>query len=174
MDQADYFELLDVPNTATPAEIKKAFYKNSRCYHPDRFFQLPDDELKARVNAVYKRLTEAYAVLKEDAKRQKYLADITGPERAQKLRFTEASEAEARQQKKKEQEEQIGTTPKGRQFYATGVADLEAGRFTSAERNFKMAVTFEPANARYKERLKEAQDKLLEETRKSGGQFKIR
>ena len=79
---------------ATPAEIKKAFYKNSRCYHPDRFFQLPDDELKARVNAVYKRLTEAYAVLKEDAKRQKYLADITGPERAQKLRFTEASEAD--------------------------------------------------------------------------------
>jgi DnaJ-domain-containing protein 1 len=173
LDRLDYFELLGVEKGAPPAEIKRAFYKNSRTWHPDRFYQVRDLALKERVHDVYKRVTEAYAVLRDDVKRPQYLADISGPDRAQKLRFTEAREAEARVQKKKEQEEQIGTTPKGRQFYATAAADLDGGRFSSAERNLKMALTYEPQNARYKEKLKEAQDKLLEESRKSGSQFKI-
>ncbi len=174
MDQLDYFELLRVEKGATPSEIKRAFYASSRTWHPDRFYHVQIPALKDRVHELYKRLTEAYAVLREDGKRQKYLADVTGLDRAQKLRFTEASEAEARAQKKKEQEEQLGTTPKGRQFYTTGAADLEAGRFAAAERNLKMALTFEPSNARFKEKLKEAQDKLLEESRNDGGTFKIR
>lgn len=174
MDSLDYFELLGIEPTASPAEIKKSFYKGSRTFHPDRFFQMPDGPLKEHVNAVYMRLTEAYAVLKEDQKRGKYIGDVSGPERAQKLRFTEASETEAKQQKKKEQEEQIGTTPKGRQFYQTGVTDFDAGRFGAAERNLKMALTYEPGNQKYKEKFKEAQDKVLEEQRKSGSSFKIK
>jgi curved DNA-binding protein CbpA len=174
MNALDYFELLRLEKSADPGAIKRAFYAQSRTWHPDRFFHLPNPMLKERVHELYKRLTEAYAVLRDDGKRLKYLADVTGPERAQKLRFTESSEVEARAQKKKEQEEQIGTTPKGRQFFQTGAADLDAGRLAAAERNLKMALTFEPSNALFKAKLKEAQDKLLEEARKSGSQFKIK
>ncbi|MBX5484572.1 MAG: DnaJ domain-containing protein [Myxococcaceae bacterium] len=174
MDQLDYFEILGLEKAASPAEIKKAFYRGSRTFHPDKFFHVGEEELKKKVQAVYMRITEAYAILRDDAKRAKYIGDVTGPDRAQKLRFTEASEAEVKLQKKKELDEQIGTTPKGRQFYQTAVADLEAGRLAAAERNLKMALTFEPGNQRYKEKLKEAQDKLLEESRKSGSQFKIK
>ncbi|MFY0575050.1 hypothetical protein ACN28S_12365 [Cystobacter fuscus] len=65
-------------------------------------------------------------------------------------------------------EEQIGSNPKGRQFYQTGAADADAGRWASAERNLKMALTYEPANTRYKEKLAEVQKVLLEESRKQG------
>ena len=174
MSQLDYYELLGLQKTAAPGEIKKAFYAASRTWHPDRFYHHTDAGLREGVHELYKRITEAYAVLRDDLKRPRYVADVTGPERAHKLRFSEQSETEARQQKKKEVQEQIGLTPKGRQFYQSGLADLEGGRWSSAERNLKMALTFEPQNARYKEKLKEAQDKLLEESRKSGSQFKIK
>jgi DnaJ-class molecular chaperone len=174
MNRLDYFELFGLQKTAPPAEIKKAFYNASRTWHPDRFYHLADGILKKRVHDVYKRFTEAYAILRDDTKRPKYVRDVTGPERAHKLRFTEQSEVEARQQKKKEAQEQIGSTSKGRQFYMTGAADLEAGRWAQAERNLKMALTFEPQNARYKEKLQEAQHKVHEHSRGAGSQFKIK
>lgn len=173
LDALDYFEILRVPQEVSPAEIKKAFYRESRLYHPDRFFHLTDQALKSRVHDLYKRITEAYFVLRDDVKRPRYLADVNGPERARKLRFSEASEVETKQATRKEQEEQIGTTPKGRQFYQTGVADLEAGRNAAAERNLKMALTYEPTNARYKEKLAEAQQRLKAEAQ-PGDPFKIR
>ncbi|WP_235216992.1 J domain-containing protein [Archangium violaceum] len=174
LDQMDYFEILMVERSAAPADIKKAFYRESRTYHPDRFFHLDNKELKDQVHDLYKRVTEAYYVLRDDAKRRQYTANISGPERAQKLRFTESSEAETRAASKRQVEEQIGVHPKGRQFYQTGAADADAGRWASAERNLKMALTYEPANTRYKEKLAEVQKVLLEESRKQGDAFKIR
>ncbi|HZI02541.1 MAG TPA: DnaJ domain-containing protein [Archangium sp.] len=174
LDEMDYFEVLMVERTTVPADIKKAFYRESRTYHPDRFFHLDNKELKERVNELYKRVTEAYYVLRDDAKRRQYTANISGPERAQKLRFTESSEVETRAASKRQVEEQTGVHPKGRQFYQTGAADADAGRWSSAERNLKMALTYEPANTRYKEKLAEVQKVLLEESRKQGDTFKIR
>jgi len=172
LKQMDYFELLHCEKTASPDAIKRAFYQWSRTFHPDRFYQLRDPKLKERVHDVYKRMTEAYYVLKDDRKRAKYLADVSGADRTQKLRFTEMSEVETKQAQKKELDEQVGVHPKGRQFFKTGLTDLEAGRWAAAERNFKMALTFEPQNAKYKDKAKEASDKVFESTR--GDQFKIK
>ena len=113
------------------------------------------------MNELYKRITEAYYVLRDDSKRKKYLADVTGADRKAKLRFTEAAETETKLEQKKAQEEQIGTHPKGRQFFQTGMQDFEAQRWAGAERNFKMALTYEPQNARYKEKLTEVQVTLV-------------
>jgi hypothetical protein len=172
IDELDYFQILKITAEASVADIKSAFYRESRTYHPDRYFHLADQEAKSRVNEVYKRITEAYYVLRDDVKRRRYHADITSPQRAQKLRFTEASEVETKQQVKKEQEEQIGVHPKGRQFYATAMKDVEGSRWSSAERNLKMALTYEPSNARYKEKMLEVQAKLNVESK--GQQFKLK
>ncbi len=174
LNTLDYFQILNIEKTANPVEIKTAFHRWSRAYHPDRFYQLADKELKLRVNEVYKRITEAYYILRDDVKRKAYLTDIGGPERIQKLRFTEASELETKAAVRKEHDEQIGTHPKGRQFFQTGMTDFEAKRWAAAERNFKMALTFEPANPRYKEKLEEARQNLYQESKKAGDPFKIR
>jgi DnaJ-class molecular chaperone len=174
LNSLDYFQILNVEKTATPVEIKTAFHRWSRAYHPDRFYQLADKQLKQRVNEVYKRITEAYYILRDDGKRKAYLSDISGSERIQKLRFTEASELETKAAIRKEHDEQIGTHPKGRQFFQTGMTDFDAQRWAAAERNFKMALTFEPANPRYKEKLEEARQNLYQESKKAGDPFKIR
>lgn len=153
LDELDYFQVLKLPYDATAAEIRAAFHKESRLYHPDRYFHLTDETLKSRIHRIYKRITEAYAVLREEGTRARYLGGVTGPERASRLRYTEESEWE----RKKAREEEMGSTPQGRKFHGAGLVDLAAGRFDAALRNFRAALMYEPGNALYKEKADEAQ-----------------
>jgi len=66
MSQRDYYEVLEVSNTASDAEIKKAFRRLAMKYHPDRN---PDDE-SAEIN--FKEAKEAFDVLSNPNKRAAY------------------------------------------------------------------------------------------------------
>ncbi len=160
LDTLDYFQVLKVPQTASPAQIKEAFYRESRSYHPDRYNALPPCAIKEHSNRIFKRVAEAYVTLRDDRKRAKYLQDINGPDREKRLRFTEDSEKEAQAEKKKAIEEQFGQTPKGRQLFQQALKDLEADKPDAAVRNLKMAITFEPSNEKFKEMLRDAEKKV--------------
>lgn len=67
----DYYQILGVPRTASDAEVKKAFRKLAREYHPD----VAKDKKKAEEK--FKEVNEAYEVLGDPAKRKKY--DELGP-----------------------------------------------------------------------------------------------
>lgn len=63
MTKRDYYEVLGVPKTASEDEIKKAFRKAAVKYHPDKE---GGDEAK------FKEINEAYEVLKDRQKKQRY------------------------------------------------------------------------------------------------------
>lgn len=149
LDQLDYFQILKVAPDASEREIKTAYYREARIFHPDRSFHLGDPALSERLLAIHKRVTEAYTVLRDEASRKAYHARITGPDRERHLRWR-VEEAPARA-------EQVGTTDKGRGLYGAALADLEAGNLDAAERNLKMALIFEPANDRYRRKLEEVE-----------------
>jgi curved DNA-binding protein CbpA len=174
LDALDYFQVLQIPDTAVALDIKRAFYRESRVYHPDRFFHLEDSQAKEDIGRIYRRITEAYYVLRDEAKRRKYLADLASPERAAKLRYTEASEAELKAESKKAQEDEFGTNPKARPFFKSAMTDMISQNWAGAERNLKLGLTYEPGNQKFKERLGEVQKKLDEHRRTSGDSFKIR
>ena len=153
LESLDYYEVLRIPTSAGPAEIKAAYYRESRRYHPDRYAAVESAELRESIGRIYRRVNEAYTVLRDDVRRRKYLADVSGPERAQKLRFTEAEESEVKQEQKQKMEEQFGLTPNGRKFYAAALKEAEGKRWEAAERALKSALMYEPQNAKFKELL---------------------
>lgn len=67
----DYYQVLGVARDASEADIKKAFRKLARQYHPD----VAKDKKKAEEK--FKEINEAYEVLSDAEKRRKY--DELGP-----------------------------------------------------------------------------------------------
>jgi curved DNA-binding protein len=65
MDYKDYYEIMGVPREASQDDIKKAYRKLARKYHPD-VSKVADAEER------FKELGEAYEVLKDPEKREAY------------------------------------------------------------------------------------------------------
>ena len=63
----DYYAILGVPRNATPEEIKEAYRRLAKEYHPDKN---PSPEAEE----MFKLINEAYQVLSDPAKRAEYNA----------------------------------------------------------------------------------------------------
>ena len=154
LDELDYYQLLETKPGCKASDLKRAYYGVSRRFHPDANRHRPDDIRKA-AERVSKRVTEAYSVLRDPKRRKVYDERLRGGNGA-RIQLAEA-EAEADRQII---EERMGSTPNGRRFFSLATADIDRGDLASAARNLKMAVTYEPANAYFKQKLDEV-DKAL-------------
>ena len=149
MDELDYYQILHLDQGASQSEVKSAYFSHQRTFHPDANRHL-DADLAGHCARISKRVTEAYCVLRDPRRRSSYDAQLGEGDNRMQLAAARASHV------RKESEDRQGKSPQGRQFYQRAVSALERDDAAAAVNALQMALTFEPGNATFKQKLAEA------------------
>lgn len=71
MNNTKFYDILQVPKTASNEDIKKAYKKLAMKWHPDKWTTKNDAE-KAKAEEKFKEITSAYEILSDPKKREMY------------------------------------------------------------------------------------------------------
>ncbi|HYA11389.1 MAG TPA: DUF4388 domain-containing protein [Thermodesulfovibrionales bacterium] len=101
LPSADYYNILGITKWSTPDEIKRAYLKKAKEFHPDKHFSLMSETLKNKLNSIFSYLTKAYQTLSHPQTKMEY--DQNPPSKAAfaesrplemaKVRFEEGKKA---------------------------------------------------------------------------------
>lgn len=72
LEGKNYYQLLGLDPDADKKAVRSAYFELSRLFHPDSMFGKDLGSFKAKMEAVFKRLTEAYEVLGRNQRRKEY------------------------------------------------------------------------------------------------------
>ena len=74
-----HFDVLRLDRAATEAQVKEAYFRLARRFHPDVHHDPALADLRDKIEAIFVRLAEAYEVLRNPRIRAKYEAQINPP-----------------------------------------------------------------------------------------------
>lgn len=72
----DHFEVLGVKRDATALHVKNAYFALAKIYHPDAVPAASGPQVRDLAADVFARVSEAWGVLGDDAKRAQYVAEL--------------------------------------------------------------------------------------------------
>ena len=72
VSQGNYFRVLDVNDNPTEHEVRVAYYRMAKEYHPDRFFGKASPDVKAKVEEIFRQAAKAYDILNTQEKILQY------------------------------------------------------------------------------------------------------
>ncbi len=135
METQDHYQVLGVERSATAQEIKKAYFKLAKLYHPDRHFEHEMSDMKPKLESLFMRIHEAYDTLNTAAKRDQYTSMLG--------KVSKASKAGQQEQGKAARKESAADQ------YLEGMRKFKAGDFWGAEEAFRWSVRLDPRNSRF-------------------------
>jgi DnaJ-class molecular chaperone len=154
LPKLNYYQLLDVAPDAPPAKIKEAFYRVSRDYHPDRYFRFPNENFRNAVNVIYRRVSEAYTVLRSPEWRKSYDAQLK--ENPENVRFSVEEELKRKQQGGSTYD---GGNGPGKKYWLAAMDALRNKNPAGARIQLQLAIGIEPGNQHFKAKLEELKQK---------------
>ncbi len=152
INELDYYQILKIPQNASSSDLKAAYFRESRNYHPDKYYNEPP-EFNKKVTTIFKRITEAYKILCDPETRAIYTEGINGANRAKNLRYIHGVQGGP-------PKEDEGQTPMGRKYFQMGKMALNNMDYKGAKINFQLALKMEPKNESFQKRLAEAEEML--------------
>ena len=126
----NHFQLLGLSPGAAVEQVKKAYYQRAREYHPDRYFDKPD-EVKALAHEIFTLITQAHFVLTNPEERKKF---------EEYLRTGKTEEDVARE---------AANILNAEVAYQKGLALLKKGNVKGAEEQLRTARELNPQGPEY-------------------------
>lgn len=198
-----YHELLGVPVGADPKTVKRAYFKLSKEFHPDRYFRKQIGPYTQRLERIFKKVLEAHEILSDpelcqvqnqadgalpegvdvvsaaaatsvaaaETPREPYSVPVEGrsgvdprsqaptaPTPTPELRpegkpLSKLDRLRQRMPFKIDHAAMAARRARALEIFRAAEASLEAGRFNEAEAGIRIAITFDPARAQFKEAL---------------------
>lgn len=190
-----YHELLAVDHDADERRIKRAYFKLSKEFHPDRYFRKNIGGYADRLSIIFKRVSEGYEILSDPELRAEMIkSSMEVPQASPSPASTGCDAAsqeaplEARTLSKLERLRQRmpfkipqhlvdDRRQKALEFFKAAQQSERMGQVAEAASSVRIAICFDPYNAEYKSALVELSAKsaelkavkLLEEIEGSAG-----
>lgn len=125
-DEEDYYKILNISKGATVDEVKEAYFKSIKKYHPDANMNFPED-IRIKAERIFTKVTKAYEILSDENRRK------TFDEKEELSKFRE----------------QANSIYEAEIIYSEGEMLLRQRNFKEAEKKFKEAITLNPDESAY-------------------------
>jgi tetratricopeptide (TPR) repeat protein len=164
MHDQTHYEMLQVDRRAEPKEIKRAYFKVSREFHPDSFFRKNLGSYKQKIEAIFKRISQAYEVLGNEQKRAAYEKTLPyepTPEEIEEQRQVALQQERAKSLRKERRQRLLKHSPvvarkgQARKHYEDAKSWAEQNEYTKAANSIRLALTLDPQNEDFKKLLEE-------------------
>jgi tetratricopeptide (TPR) repeat protein len=165
-----YHELLDVPRGSDPKVVKRAYFKLSKEFHPDRYFRKQVGDHAARLERIFKKVLEAHEMLSDpdlcgvenqrDPAGQPDVPSVAssadpvadqGPAKPKPL--TKLERLRQRMPYKIDHAGLAARREQAQQIFRAAEVSQKAGRLPEAEASIRIAISFDPARTEFKEAL---------------------
>jgi curved DNA-binding protein CbpA len=143
----NYYEVIELPATASAHEIKETYYALARRYHPDRFHLQSGTELHAKLSSAFARITQAYETLTDPTARSTYDQKL---ERSKRLGTVPNPASTQPKADSGDDVEIKGGPDRAEQNFREGLGALKEGRNKAAVTYLAAAARLEPREARYR------------------------
>ena len=130
LESLDHYALLDLEREASSAEVRRAYMRAAKRFHPDAVARHGLDDLKQQANEIFARVARAHAVLSNPGRRSEYDASRGDDEQAEANRLAQAE-----------------------MLYRKAQVLLRAGRFVEAVELLEPCVSLWPEEALYHSEL---------------------
>lgn len=127
----NYYQILGIDSKASSNDIKKAYFRLAKLYHPDKFRGEEYKDLKKHIDEIFNKISQAHKVLTSVSKRSEYEKSMSTPKEDQETiqKFTKVRNAELR--------------------FIEGKAAFQRGKFDEALEALKWAIQLNPDESEY-------------------------
>ncbi len=167
-----YHELLGVERGAEPKVVKRAYFKLSKEFHPDRYFRREIGSYGARLDRIFKKVLEAHEMLSDPelcqvenqpepgtgaADAAVAPPEVAAPPAAEPSSaprtLTKLERLRQRMPFKINHAALAQRRAKADEIFRAARVSQSAGRLAEAEANIRIAISFDPMRAEFKEAL---------------------
>jgi curved DNA-binding protein CbpA len=72
LEHLSYYDVLGLGMKADQKQVKKAYLRATKSFHPDRFYRRADPETKRKLQEIFKQVNKGYKLLSDEEARKEY------------------------------------------------------------------------------------------------------
>jgi tetratricopeptide (TPR) repeat protein len=159
-----HFDVLGLPWNAPPEAVRAGYVEKVKVFHPDRYSGKRLGSYQARLERLFRRLTEARDVLTEPTRRALYVR-ATAPAleltRMEARKLEDERRSDERRARLARQSPLLARAGRVTEFMARGREAMAGGHFAQAANDFLLVAGLDPANREAVELASECRKRVV-------------